>query len=397
MKEVDKMKIVHIEDYFFPEAGYQINIIPKYMARMGHEVTIITTEIIEELSGHVFFDCKDVKSKDKIYTEKTGVKIIRLPKKKSISNRAVFTGEIFQTIQDEKPDVVYIHGNDSLTSMRYLLKRKKLGYPLVMDSHMLEMASRNKLSKLFRWGYRHFFTPMLVKDNIPVIRTQDDPYVEKCLGIPLKQSPWISVGSDTMLFHPDENARKAFREEHGIEEDAFVVLYAGKLGRAKGGMLLAEALEKKLPVDKKVVFVVVGKASGEYGEQVETTFSNSENRILRFPTQKYSDLPPFYQAADLAVFPRQCSLSFYDVQACGLPVVFEDNNINIDRASHNNGLVFEAGNAEDFRQKMAQIISLDTKDYQTMRQNSIALVRESYDYAELAKKYMEIIERVVIK
>ena len=38
------MKIVHIEDFFHPEAGYQINILPKYMVRAGHEVTIITSE-----------------------------------------------------------------------------------------------------------------------------------------------------------------------------------------------------------------------------------------------------------------------------------------------------------------------------------------------------------------
>ena len=311
-----------------------------------------------------------------------------------ISNRAVFTGALFQTIQDEKPDVVYVHGNDTLTGMCYLLKRKKLGYPLVMDSHMLEMASQNKLSKLFRWGYRHFFTPMLVKNHIPLIRTQDDPYVEKCLGIPLTQAPWISVGSDTLLFHPDAEAKKTFRAEHGISEDAFVILYAGKLDEAKGGMLLADAIAKKLPVNKDVVFVVVGKTAGEYGVQVEEKFSRSENRILRFPTQKYSDLARFYQASDLAVFPRQCSLSFYDVQACCLPVVLEDNNINVDRVSHGNGFVFKAESVDSFREKMTQIAVMDSESYQKMCQNSITLVRDTYDYADITRRYMNVIESV---
>lgn len=390
------MKIVHVEDYFHPEAGYQINIIPKYMAKMGHDVTIITSQMDKIPEGLTsFFGRTDIEAKDRAYTEKYGVKIVRLPLKAFISGRAVFTGALFRMIRSENPDVVYVHGNDTLTGMRYLMKRKKMGYPLVMDSHMLEMASQNKLSKVFRWVYRHFFTPMLIKNNIPVIRTQDDPYVEKCLGIPLTQAPWISVGSDTLLFHPDAEVRKAFRAEHNIEEDAFVVLYAGKLDEAKGGLLLAQAIEEKLPVEKELVFVVVGKTSGEYGNQVEGKFSRSENRIIRFPTQKYSDLAPFYQAADLAVFPRQCSLSFYDVQACGLPVVFEDNNINIDRARHCNALVFEAENVEALRQKIVQMAMMPQQEYQTMRENSIRLVQETYDYAQIAERYMAVVDSAV--
>jgi glycosyltransferase involved in cell wall biosynthesis len=389
------MKIVHIEDYFHPEAGYQINIVPKYMAQMGHEVTVITSEM-DKIPEHLtsFFGRDNIEYYDRLYTEKYGVKIVRIPLKGFVSGRAIFCRSLFHTIREEKPDVVYIHGNDTLTGMRYLLKRKKMGYPLVMDSHMLEMASQNKLNKVFRWVYRHFFTPILIKENIPVIRTQNDPYVEKCLGIPLAQSPWISVGSDTMLFRPDALVKGQFRKENNIKQDSFVVIYAGKLDESKGGMLLAEAIERKLPVNKNVEFVIVGKTAGEYGRQVEEKFAKSENRILRFPTQKYGDLARFYQAADLAVFPRQCSLSFYDVQACGLPVVFEDNNINVDRCSHKNGLVFEAENVESFRDKMAQLICMEDRDYQTMGENSIALVRQTFDYAEITERYMRIIEEV---
>lgn len=387
------MKIVHIEDYFHPEAGYQINILPKYMTQMGHEVTLITSQMDKIPEGLTsFFGREGIDEKDRSYEEKYGVKIIRLPLLAFVSGRAVFTGALFRAIREEKPDVVYVHGNDTLTGMRYLLRRKQLGYPLVMDSHMLEMASQNKFSKLFRWGYRKVFTPMLIKNRIPVIRTQDDPYVEKCLGIPLTQAPWISVGSDTLLFRPDMEARKAFRVAHQIPEDAFVVVYAGKLDEVKGGMLLAQAMEEKFDTDRQVVFVIVGATSGEYGRQVEQTLGRSANRVLRFPTQKYAELPSFYQAADLAVFPRQCSLSFYDVQACGLPVVFEDNNINIDRASHENGLVFRSGDVEDFRRQLLWILSMEENQYRAMRQNAVELVRSSYDYAQIAKQYMQIVD-----
>ena len=36
------MRIVHIEDYFKPTMGYQINIIPAYQVKQGHEVIIVS-------------------------------------------------------------------------------------------------------------------------------------------------------------------------------------------------------------------------------------------------------------------------------------------------------------------------------------------------------------------
>ena len=391
------MKIVNIEDYFHPEAGYQINILPKYMAKMGHEVTIITSEmdkIPTELIS--FFGCDDIEKKDKEYMEQSGVKIIRLPLHAFISGRAVFFEKIlFKTIKIENPDIVYVHGNDTLTGMQYLLKRKKMNYPLVMDSHMLEMASKNKLNKAFRRVYRCFFTPIIIKDKIQVIRTQDDPYVEKALGIPLTQAPWISYGSDTMLFHPDEAVKKKFRTENGIGDNDFVVVYTGKLDESKGGKLLAETFRKKFNTRKNIVLVVVGSTAGAYGKEVDKLFAESENRIIRFPTRRYSDLPRFYQSADLSVFAKQCSLSFYDAQACGLPVLSEDNNINIDRCGHNNGWNFKSDNAEDFRKKIEAAADMNDGDYRAISDNAYKFIIENYNYEDKAREYENVILNVI--
>ncbi len=388
------MKIVHVEDYFHPEAGYQINILPKYMSYMGHEVTIITSEmekIPEFLTS--FFGRDNIKEKDEIYMEENKVKIVRLPLKAFVSGRAVFTSQLFKAIKNENPDAVYIHGNDTLTGMRYLMKYKALGYPLVMDSHMLEMASVNQFNKIFRKIYKNVFTPIIIKNNISVIRTQDDPYVEKCLGIPLKQAPWISYGSDTILFHPDAEIKKSFRAEHGISDDDFVVVYTGKLDEAKGGKLLAQTFREKFQTKKNVVLVAVGNTSGEYGKEVERIFDESENRIIRFPTQKYYDLAQFYQAADLSVFARQCSLSFYDAQACGLPVLSEDNNINVDRCSHGNGWNFKAGNVNDFRSKIEAVVNLNSDEYRKTAECAYRFIIENYNYEDKAREYEAILLR----
>ena len=392
------MRIVEIEDIFHPEAGYQINILSKYMVQFGHEVTIITARLDQIKSSAVsFFGADHLEQKDQTYSKKYGVKIIRLPVDKMISGRVVFGRELIPAIQQVKPDIVYVHGNDTLTGMRYLLQYKKLGYPLIMDSHMLEMASTNRFNKIFRKVYQYIFTPIIIKNKIQVIRTQDDPYVEKCLGIPLSQAPWISVGSDTMLFHPDNEAKMRFRRKYEISQDDFVVLYAGKLDESKGGMLLAQAIQKKMQTNKEVTFLIIGKAVGEYGRQVEETLKASENRVLRFPTQKYEDLAGFYQAADMAIFPRQCSLSFYDVQACGLPVVFEDDVVNVGRAKNDNAVTFIEGDTADFRKKIEYIINLSKAEFSHMQMAAQQYVSENFDYKKIAMKYCTVIEEEMLR
>ena len=385
------MRIVNVEDFFHPDAGYQINILAKYLAKFGHDVTIVTAEmeyIPESLTS--FFGKDDIERKDLDYTKQTKVNIIRLPLKGFISGRAVFTGELFDVIKRIQPDILFVHGNDTLTGMRILRKNKKLGVPIIFDSHMLDIATRNRLSFAFHLIYRLLYTPIIKRHHYQVIRTQNDPFVEKRLGIPLAQAPWVSYGSDTSLFHPDATVKEKFRTENQIQDDDFVVVYTGKLDEAKGGKLLANVFLKKFNTKRNIVLLVIGGTSGEYGSEVESIFLKSENRIIRFPTQKYCELAKFYQAADLSIFARQCSLSFYDAQACGLPVLSEDNSINVDRCGHGNGWNFISGDVEDCRRVIERITGMSVSDYSLYSRAAYKYIQENYDYEKKVREYEKI-------
>lgn len=386
------MRIVHVDDYVLPDAGYQINIMPKYLAKFGHEVYIVTSKVegIDRPAAR-FFGIDDIEKRDAFYEKQTGVKIVRVKPltTKVISSRMIQGKELFETVKKLKPDVLFVHGNDTFTGMRYLFKKPTI--PTVTDSHMLRMASTNKFSKYFQKFYKATVTPKIIKNNIPVIRTQDDDYVEACLGVPLSQAPWISYGTDTDLFHPDLEVKKAFREENNIPKDNFVFVYTGKMDEVKGGKLLAEAFKKKFNTSKNVTLITVGNLSGDYGKEVEEIFNESENQIVRFPTQKYMELAKFYQVADACVFARHCSLSFYDAQGCSLPVISENNNINIDRNSHGNGLCFEAESVESFRETIEKLLNLTDEEYKAMSNNAYRFITDNYNYEDKAREYEKII------
>lgn len=388
------MKIVYVDETFHPAYGYQSNPLAKFQQMQGNDVTIVTVskDQIHPVYREFGDNGESVEQDDEAYQKATGVKIVRVKTKGYFMHRAVYSHDVFRAVRDEMPDVVFVHCAETLTAMRFLLHRKE--WPIMLDSHMLSMASQSKFVGVFESVYRAIFRRIIEKHNYYVVRTQDDDYVNTHLGIKKELTPFISFGTDTILFCPSIEAREKFRVEHKISETDFVVVYTGKLTEAKGGKLLAETFREKF--DVPVTLVCVGSPpDNDYGREVQRILDSSKNRVIMFPTQKYMELAPFYQMADLSIFPKQCSMSFYDAQASGLPVVSESNNVNCDRCSHLNGDNFAAGSVEDFRAKIMRFALMSKEERNQYRKNSRAFVEAGYDYADIARQYTDYLKKSI--
>lgn len=393
--EKGSMRIVHVEDNFIPEAGYQLNILTKYMAALGMEVYIVTSDgrfLSSALSG--FFDVDNIKEKDIEFTAQTGVKIIRIVAKRAISNRVIFDRSLYETVEGLSPDVLYVHGNDTWVGIRYAMKLGRTKYPIIFDNHMLDMASVNKFAKLFYMLYRIFITPKLKKNKTLILRVVDDPFIFKRLGVPKELSRLVSFGSDVMAFHPNPEMKILVREELNIPLDSLVFVYAGKLDESKGGLFFAKSIKARLESIRQLIFLIIGTPAGEFADTVAEIFGNSENRLIILPTQPYKQLARYFQCADIAIFPKQCSLTYYDVQACALPVILEDNTINTSRVNHNNGVIFKSGDMEDFREKIRYMANLADSELEEMSVSSMEDIVNNYNYKNVADKYIEVIEGV---
>lgn len=385
------MKIVYVDETFHPAYGYQSAPLARFQQRQGHTVVIITVskDHLHPVYRAFGDDGRTVEQDDAAYEKATGVKIVRVKTFGFFMHRAVYSHALFKAVRDEHPDIVFVHCVETLTAMRFLIHRKE--WPLMFDTHMLAMASKSRFVGDFEAFYRAVFRRIIEKNHYYVIRTQDDDYINTHMGIKKELTPFISFGTDTLLFSPSEQARTQFRQQHGIGKDDFVAIYTGKLTEAKGGLFLAETFRKKF--DVPVTLVCVGTPpADEYGQKVQKILDESENRIIQFPTQKYMNLAPFYQMADLSVFAKQCSMSFYDAQACGIPVVSEANKVNCDRCSHHNGDNFEPGNVEDFRAKIMKFAAMSKEEWKEYSQNSRSFIEAGYDYADIAQQYTHYLE-----
>ena len=94
------------------------------------------------------------------------------------------------------------------------------------------------------------------------------------------------------------------------------------------------------------------------------------------------------------IFPRQCSLSFFDAQACGAPVVFEDNIVNCQRAENNNAVLFREADGADFRRAIQACIEYSNETLEYFRRNAIYYIYKNFNNKDRADEYMQYMIKV---
>jgi len=149
-------------------------------------------------------------------------------------------------------------------------------------------------------------------------------------GLHVDRMSVVLTGIELDRFVPgDSTARSATRKELGVAEDAFVVLYAGRIGREKGVDVLVQAFAEVAAARSGAHLVVVGSPSLG-ADRADSARYEAELRKLAgdlavtwMPAQP--DVVALIQASDVAVapslWPEPLSRSVMEPLACGVPVV----------------------------------------------------------------------------
>jgi glycosyltransferase involved in cell wall biosynthesis len=69
------------------------------------------------------------------------------------------------------------------------------------------------------------------------------------------------------------------------------------------------------------------------------------------PFRPHRELPPYYRAADIGVWPTQESMSMLDAAACGLPIIVNDTLLAKERIE-GNGITYRLNDAGDLAEKI---------------------------------------------
>jgi glycosyltransferase involved in cell wall biosynthesis len=380
------LKVLHIEDRFHPELGYQLNFFSKYH-NPSIDMTIVTSGSLSYWNRD---DGQDLSAVDVKFEKENKVNIVRLKCAFSRKRKAnlILLG-LRKKIKEISPDIIYIHALETWTCIRIFLM------PSILNNYIIYTDTHTLLNQ-FRGGLIEKFHMMLLKliivreinkRKIKVLYTVEENRLiaEKKYGIFPGNIYPCPIGTDLSLYFYSEPLRDLLRKQFNIENDEVVIIYSGKINGIKKPHLIIDAL--KLIRDDfagKVRVIMVGAADEKY---LHTLLGDSRNndklKVEITGSVPNAELYKYYSMADFAVFPKENSLSSLDVQACKLPLIMENDITNSERLKFG-GLLYEKDNIQDLAAKIRIFIKDEDKRRQ-MGDMGRAYVEENYNYVKIIK------------
>ena len=393
------MKIARIIRTFQPKFGYAEYYLLKELQRQGHEVCVITSDHYSN-EVTVFDGSINPKVGSGRFVE-YGLDVYRLPSLFG-SGRFLYSQGLRKVLTDVAPDIV--HSNDLFYSSTLLSAhyKGKFGYRFFVDS-ITGTFNPFGLNSVAFSAYRFLFKHYLRKnaDGFIAIAEGSKKWLFKNFYVPLSSINDLPLGADDKLFIPVLKIRKMMRENLGIMDDEIAIIYTGKLLPEKDIDLLIRSVGILLHDFKgKLKLIIVGNGSKKYVTYLNTLIqiANMSKNVVFIPTVDRNELPKYYNAADIAIWPGVPSISIIEAMSTGLPVIIagyekprEDAYDTSHLLNNNNGLSFQRGNLFQLSSCMRTLAS-DNNLRNNMGLRSRAFVEEKLSWVQITKQLLKIYE-----
>lgn len=261
---------------------------------------------------------------------------------------------IRQEIQAFKPTLVHVATpfNIGLCGTHYA---KKFNLPLVASYHTnfdryLPFYNLQWMEKLL-WRYMEWFHQDCSQIFVP------SPSVRRELMDRGWDSERLSIwsrGIDNTLYHP-RIERNRWLEQHGLDNDTFIVFYAGRMAPEKQTDIAVRAFSQfQQHTQAKTVLVLAGDGPSATSIQEQSVKEGIDARFTGFLDPK--ELQQWYAAADVFLFPSSTETFgnvVLEAMACGTPVICSNKGGVADIVTHGEtGWLCEAGYAEPFAEAL---------------------------------------------
>ena len=386
------MRIAHVIDYFQPKMGYQETFLAREHARLGHDVYVVTSDRYSPIaySGEAAKETLGNRIVGTGLLTEEGIKVWRLKTLFELPP-IIWVSGVANKVQELNPDLVIVHGIANFSAIRIARLKKRVGnFKLIYDDHMTFAASRSKIRFLYSL-FRYFFSPQIQQAADVLVAVADvcKRFMHKRYGIPIESIVTIPLGADDEIFRFDAVAREETRSQLSLNEDDIVFIYAGKIVPAKGPHILVEAGMQLIDRNENLKIVLLGNGPPSYIEGMKQKIqgANQEDRFIWHDAVSNKKLPKFYSAADVAVWPREASLSMMEAMACGLPIIISDTSEVGERAGYNNGLTYHGEDASDLAQQMQKL--LGSKLRGEMGSNGRELIENELSWKIISRQFIE--------
>jgi glycosyltransferase involved in cell wall biosynthesis len=292
---------------------------------------------------------------------------------------------IWGQLSRERPDVVIVMSWMNPTWWLTILACVKLKIPLLFLTDANGDAERYK-SGWKLWIKRNLLGKILfrVSSGFLCAGTANRRfYIE--YGVPANKMYAFaySWGYDILVKQSDLLRRRKMelRRQHGLPEDATILLYCGRLSPEKGSVDLLEAFKLVPNNEKALVLVGDGQLRNQMEESVDTEDLES---IYFMGFQNRNDIGEFYALADILVLPSHSEtwgIVVSEALCFSLPVIVSDQvGAGADLVfPGENGRVFPAHDVPALAECITELIELPEQLRTKMGTRSQSLISEWSD------------------
>jgi len=397
------IKVAFVADYYSIGMGYIENMLPKWMARLGARVEVLTSvyNVYGTHENYASFEgfLGPPKTHPRVF-EADGYTVRRLPT--AVINHYIYLKAFGSTLDEIKPDVVQVGAAAGLNTFQAALYAMRRCIPIFTACHQapflakpgtFDLRAAPVRGLLYRLT-RTWPGALVAKASVCCYAPNDGcaTAATRLYGVPRCKVKITGLASDTELFHPiespeDELERTELRARFGFGASDLVCVYTGQLDDRKQPMLLARAVaglrQQGLPF--RALFI----GGGPVAESLAATPG-----CMVLGWKKHCELPPFYRACDISVWPALGSISMYDAAACGLPFVVPQHLTDRDIA-RGNSVVFRDNDLQDLQRALRELLQPDRR--RQLGHAGAHLVRTRYSWRILAEQrlrdYVEAVQR----
>ena len=379
------MKIVHICAIGTITEGltYQDNLLPKYHVKSGHAATIIT---------HCYTREKDqyVKLAEGSSVNQDGVKVIRLGLSQGKDNLSRFKrlAHLYETIEAEQPDVMFVHGCQFLdvdVLCRY--KRKHPTVKMYVDNHAdFTNSATSKLSyeilhKIIWRNCAHKLVPYTEK-FYGVLPARVD-FLRDVYKLPSEKVSLLVMGADDAEVQraKENGSREKIRARYGVRSGDILITTGGRIDSHKFQIAQMMEIVHQLS-NPRLHLIVFGGVSDELKARVE---ASNHGNVHYIGWSNASESYTYFEAADIAIFPGRHSVFWEQVTGQGKPMIVRKwpGTDHVDL--HGNVEFLQSDDPEELKQKLKELLEKKDK-LQKMTEVAVENGMKVFSYADIARR-----------
>lgn len=387
------MKVVLLTETFSRHMGYLGNVLPKYMAKLGAEVHLITMDLppyhhIQDFKK-TFANFRDQELQAGQVEAIDGF-TLHVIKHRRLGGYMRMVG-LRKKLTELRPDIVQTMAAIGWIPLDSALFKALLGYELFTGAHMT--ASVFSLAKRqVPWWNTERLRCMAMRTTpgrlVSLFTQKCYAATEDCaqiasqyFGVQASKVEVMYLGVDTEYFYPvasDITAadRLQLRRRLGFNDDEIVCIYTGKFTDDKKTALLVQAVEQLRSRGEPFRALFIGD-----GPRKRPIVESPSSMVLGF--MPFAELGQYYRAADIGVWPGNESTSMLDAAACGLPLVISDE-VTYRAPVDGNGKVFKSNSTEDLARVLLELREPDVR--QRLGSSGAARMARDFSWESVARR-----------